>query len=100
MTELLRPDVSCQMGTGIRMAVGVTIETSDAAAWTHGAAVLCLIELLLRERCDKQSQALKLFRIQHDVEQFIIVIEGHELTQGYVTEIGPSCQVHGGWEFR
>ena len=96
MTELLRADVSGQMGTGVRMAVRMTLEAGNATAGTHAAPVFCLIELLLREWGDEQPQPLELFRIQNPVKQFIIVVEGHQFALGYVTQIGPGCQVDGG----
>ena len=74
VVELLRADISCQMGTGVCMAVRMTFEARDATAWTHGTTVFRLVELLLRERRDEQPQALELFRIQNPVEQFIIVV--------------------------
>src|SRR5580765_3062419 len=98
MTELLRSDVSGQVGTGVRMAVRMTLEAGHAAAGTHAAPVLCLIELLLREWGDEQPQPLELFRIQYAVKQIIIVVEGHQVALGYVTQIRPGCQVHGGRE--
>src|SRR5580765_4120541 len=54
MTELLRADISGQVGTGVRVAVRMTVEAGDATAWTHGATVFRLVELLLRERRDEQ----------------------------------------------
>src|SRR4026207_897254 len=95
MTELLRADISGQVGTGVRVAVRMTVETGDATAWTHGATVFRLVELLLRERRDEQPQALELLRIQNPIEQFIIVVEGHEFAMGHVTEVRTCRQVEG-----
>ena len=54
MTKLLRADISSQVRTGIRVAVRMTLEAGDATAWTDGPTVFRLVELLLRERRDKQ----------------------------------------------
>ena len=48
----------------------------------------------------EQPQALELFRVQDSVEQFIKVVDGHELALRHVTEIGPCREVHGGRKLR
>ena len=64
MAKLLRTDVPGQMRRRIGMAVDVAIETGDAAAWLHRAAIVGLIELLLRKRRQEQPQAFQLLRIE------------------------------------
>ena len=94
MTELLGSDVADQMGAGVRMSVGMTFKAHDATTWAHRAPVLSLVELLLRERSEQQAQALELLGIQDPVEQFVIVLNGHQFTLRHVTEIGPRRQIN------
>ena len=58
MTELVRSDVTHGVRGGIRVAVGVTVETGDTLMRLQAAAVLRQVELLLRERADEQPQSL------------------------------------------
>src|SRR5262245_49676892 len=63
MTELLRTNVPDLMRARVRMAIRVAVETGDATAGARGAPVLSLVELLLRERSEQQTQALQLLGI-------------------------------------
>ena len=49
MPELLGPDVADQVSGTISVAVGVTVQARYTAARVNGAAILGLVELLLRE---------------------------------------------------
>ena len=57
-----------------------------------GAAVVGLVELLLRERRHQQAQALELLRIEDAVEELEEVVDGDELALRDVAEVGPRGQ--------
>src|SRR5438445_13769152 len=100
MAELLGTDVADQMSAAIRMAVRMTFEAYDPTTWANRAPVFSGVELLLRERGEQQAQTLKLLGIQDPVEQFVKVVNGHQLALGHVTKIGPSREIHGWRELR
>jgi hypothetical protein len=54
--ELLGPDAADEVERRVRVAVGMAIETGRAAARPHGAPVLGLVELLLRERREQGAK--------------------------------------------
>src|SRR5262249_27763583 len=100
MAKFLRPNVPDEVRRGIGMAVDVTIETRRTAARFHRPAILRLVELLLGKRRYQEPNPLNLFRIQNSVEQLIVIRDGHELTFGNVTEIGPRSQENRRRKFR
>src|SRR5438105_993364 len=51
------------------------------------AAILGLVELLLRERRHQKTQALELFRVDDPVEQLKEIIHGDELALRNVAEV-------------
>jgi hypothetical protein len=97
--ELLRADIADQVESGVGVAIGVTVETRDAAARVRGSPVLGLIKLLLRERREEQAQTFELLRIQDAVEQLIIILDGDELSLRHIAEIRPRGQVNRRREF-
>jgi hypothetical protein len=64
VAELLRPDVAHEVGSAVRMAVSMAVETGDAAACVLRAAVFRLVELLLWKRRQEQAEPLDLLRIE------------------------------------
>ena len=62
MAKFLRPDVADQMRRGVRVAVHVAVEADHAAARRERAAIVGLVELLLRKRRHQQPQAFDLLR--------------------------------------
>jgi hypothetical protein len=65
-----------------------------------GAAVLRLIELLLRERSDEQAQTFDLLGSDDAVEQLVIVLDGDELALRDVAKVRALIEVHRRREFR
>src|SRR5262249_19752879 len=100
MPELLRTDVAGLMRARVRMAVGMTVETTDTPTGALRAPVLGLVELLLRKRSEQQSQALELLGIQDSVEQLVVVLNGHQFPLRHVAETGPCREINGRWKFR
>src|SRR5207244_8604232 len=89
--------------TGVQtcaLPICVTVQTDNATAGPHRAAVFGGVELLLRERRDQQPQAFELFGIQYPVEQVVKVVKSNQFTLGHVTEIGPRREINGWRELR
>ena len=89
----------CRAG---RVAVDVTIEAGDAL---HADGLIRLairrgVELLLRELCDEQTDAFKVFRVEDALEDFLEVIDGDQLPLGDIAEIGSRGQKDGRRELR
>ena len=97
---LVRPDVADRVGGGIRVAVGMTIETGDSRMRLQAAAVLGGIELLLGKGGDQQSQSIELLGIQDVLVERAVVVEGHQSTPRDVSQVGTRGQVDRGGEFR
>jgi hypothetical protein len=57
----------------------MAIKTGHSPAWLFGAAIFSLVELLLWEGSYQKSQPFKLLWVQDPIEQFIVVIDGHQL---------------------
>ena len=74
MPKLLRPNVADFMECTVCSTVRMTIKTAYTSARLFRTPIVCLIELLLRERGEQQSQSFKLFRIENAVEEVIEVI--------------------------
>ena len=94
MTEFLRTDVPNEMGRAIGVAVGVAIETGGAAARLRRAAILGLVELLLRERRHQEAEPLQLLGIEDPGEERVVVVDRHQLALRHVAEIGPGRQIN------
>src|SRR6267378_2012214 len=75
MAKLLRPNVADEMECPVCSTVRMTIKTGHTAARLFRTAVIGLIELLLRERGEQQSQPLDLFGIENAVKDLIEVID-------------------------
>ena len=58
----------------------MTIKAGHTAARLFRTAVICLVELLLRERREQQSQSLELFGIKNAVEEIVEVINRNQLS--------------------
>ena len=97
--ELLRPYVSHQVSGAVGVAVGVAIEAGDAAARMLAAAILRLVELLLRKRRQQQAEAFDLLRVEQAVKELIVVVDRDQLPLRDVTQIGTRGQEHGRWKF-
>src|SRR5260370_37288801 len=65
----------------VGMAIRVAIEAGHAPARLLRAAILGLVELLLRKRRHQKTQALELLRIDDAVEQLIIILEWSSLNE-------------------
>jgi len=81
------------------MAVGMAVEAGDAAARLLRAAILGLVELLLRKRRQQQAQTLDLLGIEDAVEQLVVIVDGDQLALRDVTQVGPRGQEHRWGEF-
>src|SRR5262249_46966788 len=79
MAELLRANVADEVAGAVGVAVDVAVETRDAAAGLDGAAVLGLVELLLREGCDEEAESFDLLGVEDAVEELVIVVNGDDL---------------------
>src|SRR5881394_1054870 len=82
------------MGRAIGVAVGVAIETGGAAARLRRAAILGLVELLLRERRHQEAEPLQLLGIEDPGEERVVVVDRHQLALRHVAEIGPGRQIN------
>ena len=100
MAELLRPDIPHQVGGGVAVAVGVAVEAGHAQAGPLGTPVFRLVELLLHEGSQQQSQALDLLGIQDAIKQGVIVVQGNQLSLGDVPQIGSGGKEDGRGKFR
>ena len=93
VAKRLRPDVAHQVRGGIGVAVHMAIKAGDATVGACGAAILRLVELLLRKRRDQQPQSLELLGIQDAVEQLIVIHDRHNLALRDVAQIRTRRQV-------
>src|SRR6187401_3542721 len=84
MALLLGTNVADEMGRRIRMPVDVAVEARNPQAWAIGAAIVDVIELLLRKGRQEQAQAIELLRIQEALEEVVVVVGGDELPLGHV----------------
>src|ERR1019366_7628803 len=74
----------------------VAIEAGYPAARFLRAAILRLVELLLRKRRHEEAQSLKLLGIENAVEKLVIIVDRHQLALGDIPQIGPRGEVDGG----
>ena len=74
MAKLLRPNVADEMECPVCSTVRMTIKAAHTPARLFRTPVVCLIELLLREGGEQQSQSLDLFGIKNAVKDLIEVI--------------------------
>ena len=93
MAGLLGTGIGRKMGRPVGVAVRVAIEAGHAAARLLRAAILGLVELLLRKRRHQQAQALELLRIEDAVEQLVIIVDGDELALRNVAEVRPLIEI-------
>src|SRR3954447_23673327 len=96
MAGWLRTVIARKVGRRIGVTILVAIEAGHAAARLLRAAILRLVELLLRKRCQEEAQPLKLLGIEDAVEKFVIIVDRHQLALGDVPEIGPRGEEDGG----
>src|SRR5712671_734267 len=73
---LNRTSIGRKMRRPVGMTVRVTIQAAHAPARLLRAAILGLVELLLRKRRHQKTQALELLRIDDAVEQLVIILDG------------------------
>ena len=95
MPELLRANIAHQVRGTIRVPVYMAIKACDAPAWKLAAAVLGLIELLLGEWSDKQSETLELLWVQDSIKQLIVVHYGDDPSLRYIPKVRPGRQIDG-----
>src|ERR1700730_16320686 len=94
MTGLRRTSVGRQMRRLVGMTVRVAIEAGHAPARLLRAAILGLVELLLRKRRQQKTQALELLRIHDAVEQLVIIFDGDELALRDVAEVRTLIEIY------
>ena len=100
MAMRLRTDISGKMRRAVGVAVRMTIEAGDAATRFLRTPILGLIELLLRERRQQQTQSFELFGIQNAVEELVIVLDGDQFALGNIAEVRTRGQVDRRRKFR
>src|SRR3984893_764389 len=100
MAGFLRTGVGSKMRGLVGVAVRVAVEARCAAARLLGAAVLGLIELLLRERRHQKAHTFYLLGRENAVKQRVIVLDGDELALRDVAEVGALIEVDRRREFR
>src|SRR5258708_14035458 len=74
MAGFRRTSIGCKMRRSVGMTIRVAIEAVHALARLRRAAILGLVELLLRKRRHQKTQALELLRINDAVEQLVIIL--------------------------
>ena len=94
MAGFRRTSIGCKMRRSVGMAIRVAIEAGHASARLLRAAILGLVELLLRKRRHQKTQALELLRIDDAVEQLIIILDGDELPLRNVTEVQTLIEIY------
>ena len=94
MAGFRRTSIGCKMRRSVGMAIRVAIEAGHASARLLRAAILGLVELLLRKRRHQKAQALELLRIDDAVEQLIIILDGDELPLRDVTEVRTLIEIY------
>ena len=82
------------------VAVGMAVETRDAAMRFLRAPVAGHVELLLRKRREQQAQAVELLRIQDAVEKIHEIVDRHALALRHIAEVGPRGEKDGRGKFR
>src|SRR5437867_10993736 len=72
----------------------MAIKADNSPARPFRAAVIRLVELLLRKRSQEQPQPVELLRIQDAVEQLEEIIDRDQLSLRHVAQIGSCGQVN------
>src|ERR1700681_3858567 len=93
MAGLQGTGIGRKMGRPVGVTVRVAIQAAHASARLLGAAILGLVELLLRKRRHQKTQSLKLLGIYYAVEQLIIIVDGDELTLRNIAEVRPLIEI-------
>ena len=75
MAVFLRTNIARKVGCRIGVPILVTIKAGDATARPLRAAILRLIELLLRERRQEEAQPLELLGIEDAAENLVIIVD-------------------------
>src|SRR5258708_12583165 len=94
MAGFRRTSIGRKMRRLVGMTIRVAIEAGHAPARLLRAAILGLVELLLRKRRHQKTQALELLRIDDAVEQLIIILDGDELPLRDVTEVRTLIEIY------
>jgi len=94
MAGFRRTSIGRKMRRLVGMTIRVAIEAGHAPARLLRAAILGLVELLLRKRRHQKTQALELLRIDDAVEQLIIILDGDELPLRNVTEVQTLIEIY------
>ena len=76
-----------EVGSGVAVSVGVTIEASHAEARSIRAAIVDQVELLLGKWGQQQAQPVELLRVQDALEELVEVIRRDQLALRHVAEI-------------
>src|ERR1700726_4382729 len=94
MAGLCRTSIRRKMRRPVGMTIRVAIEAGHAPARLLRAAILGLVELLLRKRRHPKTQAFGLLRVDDAVEQLIIIRGGDELPLRNVTEVRTLIEIY------
>ena len=94
MAGLHRTSIGRKMRRPVGMTVRVAIEAGHASARLLRAAVLGLVELLLRKRRHQKTQGFVLLRIDDAVEQLVIILDGDELALRNVAEVRTLIKIY------
>src|ERR1700687_193252 len=94
MAELLRANVTNQMGGAIRAAIGMAVKAGHTKAWLFGATIFGRVELLLRKGRQQQTKAFQLFGIKNAVEYLVVVVDRDEFSLGNIPEVRARGQIN------
>src|SRR5712671_519521 len=87
------------MSRAIRVAVGVAVQAGHTAAGVNRAAILGLVELLLRKGRDEQAKTFDLLGVEDAIKKLVVVVDGDQLALRYVAEVGTRGEIDWGREF-
>src|ERR1700733_15795485 len=96
MAVFLRTNIARKVGCRIGVPILVAIKAGDAAARPLRAAILRLLELLLRERRQEEAQSLELLWIEDAAETLVIIVDRHQPALRDIPQIGPRGEIDGG----
>src|SRR6478609_10391841 len=80
MSLLLGTNVAHEVRRAVGVAIDVTVEARNTEARPIRTSIVDVVELLLRERRQQQTQPVELLRIQQALEQLVVVVRRDQLT--------------------
>src|ERR1700674_3818538 len=98
MAGLQGTGIGRKMGRPVGVTVRVAIQAAHASARLLRAAILGLVELLLRKRRHQKAQSLELLWIDDAVEQLVIIVDGDELALRNIAEVRTLIEIDRGRE--